>query len=425
MRVRKILALPAAFLAVGVLACDSSLTGPGPSGDAGSSQTSFSRSISSSELGSELASGARRVEIKLADGQLVARELELERRDEMTDDEKIESRVESVQASGGTGTLTLDVGQLQIEFDGGVDLEGRDGRDLTVQAFADSLDAVLASGRQPFVEVKRRAPAEPQAPGDATFAPREIQLQAPDDDREIEINVDADNFEENGSPPPQAWITVLGLRIEIRDGTTRIEERRDPDEEGDQDFEGRVTSADVGAGSVTLADGTVIRVVTGTEVDGAGEDDADEDELVSVQEVADALDAGRFVVADGEGVVESTDPRTITAVEVEFEVDDDRDADDDGVDDDACDDADAPAGCFEFEDSVTAVDVGARTFTLAGGDQVRLDDETTIEADGDLHSLEAVADAVDAGRPVRAEGDAVEESDGTWRALSVKFEVDD
>lgn len=419
MRPRHALALPAALLAAALAGCDSVPTGPAATsggGDSGSSTASFSETITSSELGDELASGARRVEIDVLADRLVAREVEVDRSEEMRDDEKIESPVQDIEVGDGSATLVLALGGLRIDFDDGTELEarGEGSRDIGFQAFVDRIETALSEGRTPFVEVKRRPPSEPQAPDDASFVPAEIELEDPDDDRSIEINVDGDNFEEHASPPPQATLTVLGLGIEIREGTTEIERRREDDDRedddrGDLDFEGRVASVDVGAGSFTLENGTRVRVVEGTEIDGAADDDADDDELASLAEVDEALRAGRVVVARGEGVLESSDPRTLTAIEAEFETGED--------------DADEPG--FEFEGSVTAVDADARTFTLAGGQQVRLDDETRIDPEGDLLSLESAADAVGAGRPVRAEGDAVRASDGVWRALDVKFEVDD
>lgn len=411
-RRRRILTLACALAVAAVAACDDGVTGP-DAGPVGTSDRSFTRDVTSSEMEEALVSGTRRVEIKLASDGLVARRVELERREETSDDEKIESPVEAVEASGGSGTLVLELGGLRIDFDEGTELEARDDGRLTVQQFVDRIETALAEGRRPSVEVKRRPAAEPQAPDDASFAPREIQLRSPDDDREIEINVDADNVESVASPPPQAILTVLGLEIEVREGVTEIRERLEPDEEGDVDFEGLVASADPGAGTVTLVDGTRVRVVEGTEIDADG---GDPEELASVQEVADALAEDRAVVAEGEGVLESTSPRTITAVEAEFEIDDDAEADDD--------DPDAP-GAFEFEDSVVGADPGAGAFTLESGAEVRIDEETRIDPEGDLLDLEAVADAVEDGRPVRAEGDAVEEAGGVWRALEVKFEVDD
>lgn len=415
-RPRRFLSLACALAVAAVAACDDGVTGP-DTGPAGTSDRSFSRDVTSSEMEEALASGTRRVEIELASDGLVARRVELERREETSDDEEIESPVEAVEASGGSGTIVLELGGLRIDFDDGTELEARDDGRLTVQQFVDRIETALAEGRRPSVEVKRRPAAEAQAPDDASFVPREIQLQSPDDDREIEINVDADNVESVASPPPQAILRVLGLEIEVREGVTEIRERLEPDGEGDVDFEGLVASADPGGGTVTLLDGTRVRVVEGTEIDA---DDGDPEELASVQEVADALAEDRTVVAEGEGVLEGTSPRTITAVEAEFEIDDEAEAGDDADDDGP----DAP-GSFEFEDSVVGADPGAGTFTLEGGAEVRIDGDTRIDPEGDLLDLEAVADAVEDGRPVRAEGDAVEESGGVWRALEVKFEVDD
>ena len=77
--------------------------------------------------------------------------------------------------------------------------------------------------------------------------------------------------------------------------------------------------------------------------------------------------------------------------------------------------------------AVTASDLDGRTVTLSDGTDVIVESDDLIEADGDLLSLEAVRDAVDAGASVRAEGDATVESDDprVLRATSIKFEVDD
>jgi hypothetical protein len=128
--------------------------------------------------------------------------------------------------------------------------------------------------------------------------------------------------------------------------------------------------------------------------------------------VADAIAAGVFVEADGKGVIETTTPRVVIAVEVEFEIEDDLD--------------DVPGGA-EFEGTVQTVNVEAGTFTLRGGTVVRLTDATVIDDGGDLLSLAAAADAVLAGLDVRAEGrGTVETTDPrTITARTVEFEVDD
>ena len=423
MLLRKAIALPAAVTIAALAGCDgsSSITAPGGGDGSSGGTASFSQSISVDDLEDETSSGTARVEIELRSGGLVAREIEVEEDDEQGDEEKIEARVTAIQASGDGGTVTFDVGGgLQVTFDGSTDFEANAGEaddDLTLSEFVDRVQAELDAGRSPFVEAKRNPASEPQAPDDATFLARELEIEDDEDDGpEIEMNVDADNFERNGSPPPEAWLTVLGLRIEIVDGVTEL--RRENDDDRDEgEFEAGVASVDVAAGEVTLSGGTVVRVVEGTEIDGEddGDDDGDDEELGSLQEVADALAAGRPVKAEGEGLLESRDPRVLVAIEIEFEVDDDGD-----------DDGDLPAGAFEFENDVESVDVGASSFTLASGTEVQMTGETTIESDGDLLTLQAAADAVADGRLVRAEGDAESTStSGVWTALSVKFEVDD
>ncbi len=101
------------------------------------------------------------------------------------------------------------------------------------------------------------------------------------------------------------------------DGTTTIHAEH-PDLEGQQEFEGLVQSVDVTGNSVTLVDGTIIRLSVGTMIE-AREGDGDEGHLVSLADVRAALTAGRSVKAEGEGLVASTMPRTIDAVEIEFE----------------------------------------------------------------------------------------------------------
>ncbi|MGH7545597.1 MAG: DUF5666 domain-containing protein, partial [Gemmatimonadota bacterium] len=174
------------------------------------------------------------------------------------------------------------------------------------------------------------------------------------------------------------------------------------------EFEGMAQSVDLAAGTVTLAGGTVIRIVAGTQIEPADDDD----ELESLSAVQAALEAGLFVEVDGKGVVESTEPLTFAAIEVEFEIEDDA--------------ANVP-GAFEFQGAVTAADPAAGTFTLAGGTLVRVNAETQIDPEGDLFSLDAVQAAVQSGAAVRAEGDATVESMGppaTLIALAVKWEVD-
>lgn len=88
------------------------------------------------------------------------------------------------------------------------------------------------------------------------------------------------------------------------------------------------------------------------------------------------------------------------------------------------DDGDVRDQDDEFEGRVTSVNIDNSTFTLAGGRVVRITDETTIENDGDLFSLQEVADALQSGKRVEAEGDGFIEGD-VFVATQAKFEMED
>jgi len=80
----------------------------------------------------------------------------------------------------------------------------------------------------------------------------------------------------------------------------------------------------------------------------------------------------------------------------------------------------------EFEGAVASVDIAGSTFKLASGAVVTVTSETQIEAEGDLHTLQAVSDALAAQHMVRAEGHATVTSAGpplALTALDLKFET--
>ncbi len=388
-------------MAVLFAACSSdSVTGPG----GGGLPTQFSRAITLPELDSILAGGPVRVEIKLINGSLVARRVEVEESEDMTDREEIESRITAIDPAGN---MTLSLGGLIVDFDAGTRFEAEDGQQLTMQEFVTRVQDALAAGTNPPVEAKRNPAATPQDPTDATFLATRLELDDEADEDEIEINIDGDNFANNTTPPPDAILTVLGLAIEldVSGGVTEIKAEIDDDRD-EVDFEGLVAS--VNGSSFTLTDGTVVNIVDGTEIEEADDDD----ELGSLAEVEQALAAGFLVEADGEGVVTGSNPLTITASEVEFEIEDDDD--------------DLP-GDLEFEDRVTSVDVAGRTLTLANGTIVQVANDQLIDSSGDLLTLQAASDAVDAGRNVEAEGDAELVDVGppmVLNALDIKIEDD-
>lgn len=74
---------------------------------------------------------------------------------------------------------------------------------------------------------------------------------------------------------------------------------------------------------------------------------------------------------------------------------------------------------------MTSADAAAGTFTVVGGPIGRIASSNTIEADGDLFTLESVASAVAAGRPIRSEGRrSSPDNAGIRSVLRVRFEDD-
>jgi hypothetical protein len=82
-----------------------------------------------------------------------------------------------------------------------------------------------------------------------------------------------------------------------------------------------------------------------------------------------------------------------------------------------------PPRAAEREGAVTAVDAGAGTLTLAGGQKIAVNGQTQWNRRGDLFTLQQVADAVAAGKPTRAEARGTLQA-GVLLAQTLKTEVD-
>jgi len=333
----KLFALPLAALVLA--SCEqSNMVSP-----IGSSNQAFSKDITPQQLGSGLATGTARVVIRLErNDSLIARRLILKLRSGTQRPEEVEGRVSAVAMGGAADTLTFgELGGLKIAINdsthfrgeiedvdsthdsdrvvtagsdgpGGMDEEG-DRAPLTRAAFTTRLAALIAAGRRPTVSVTRPAPASPQAPGDNSFVAASARLDEGDEVAEIEMNVDSANFAVNTTPPPLGFITVLGLKIEIRSSTRISSDMEDTGGEGR--FGGIVKTVDTTANTFTLSDSTVVKVVAGTEF----EDGDEHVGLHTLAQVAADLTAGKTVFAHGRGVLESAGPpKTIIAIEVRF-----------------------------------------------------------------------------------------------------------
>ncbi len=145
------------------------------------------------------------------------------------------------------------------------------------------------------------------------------------------------------------------------------------------EFRGVVDEVDLIDSTVTLADGTTIQITADTEISYGEISAAVDNRLGSLEAVADALEAGRTVVAAGVGVVESEEPLVIEARKIVFIL--------------------KPPHLIAFHGVVESVNLDAHTFTLENGTVVRVNDETVVWFQAaDVHSLgtlRAVAEALD------------------------------
>src|SRR6266576_687807 len=284
----------ASFTAVLVIlvatACDHASTDPG------SSSIQFSRSISLPDAQGLLQTGPARVVVGVIPGTLVARRVEIETTDELARPEEIRSRISAISATADQGTVTLELGGLQVGFNASTQfrpdegdsdehaalMSDGDGGGTTLADFVARVQADLAAGRHPALKARRTPPAPPQAPGNASFLASELRLDQDNDHPRIGLNVTGANLVTSPTPPPDAMLKLLGLSIELR-----------------------------------LSGGTIIHIVSGTEFEAKEGDD--DDHLASLADVQAALAAGRAVKAEGEGLVTGTNPRTLDAVKIEFE----------------------------------------------------------------------------------------------------------
>ena len=217
----------------------------------------------------------------------------------------------------------------------------------------------------------------------------------------------------------------IPVRIEI-DGSvadgiitaTRVRFETDGVGAADDEVHALVAAVDVGARTVTLADGRAIRVAS----DDLIENDGD---FLTLAQVAAALAAGLEVRVEAHLGPITDGVRNATRAK--FESDqadgpgDDGDAGNGGNGNGGNDDG---AGLDEVHGVIAAVDVDARTVTLADGRLFRVASDAAIEADGDFLTLTAVADALTAGLEVRMEADLGPISDGVREATTAKFESD-
>ena len=298
--------------------CDQS-----PSGPKSRVPAPFFQTVSLPDFQNNLITGPVRVAISIIPGTLTARRVAIEEPEALSHPEEIRSHVTAVSAATAQGTLTLELGGLQIAFNSATRFRPDDGDgnqgDMALADFVARVKQELAAGRHPTVKARRNPPAQPQAPGDASFLASELKLDEGNNHPLIKLNVTGVNLVTNPTPPPDAWLKVLGLSVavEVSDGTTKLEVEN-PELAGVREFAGIVQSVDATAQTVTLKDGTVIRIVAGSAIE--PKEGADDNDLTSLAAVQAALTAGQTVKTEGDGLVDHTNPLTLDAITIEFEV---------------------------------------------------------------------------------------------------------
>lgn len=374
----------AVVLIAGIGACDD-VSNLGP--DNPEDVLQLLQEISLSEFEDFLTDGQARVEMHIDPESMVAREISVASQNEVAEHEEIEGRISAISYSGGaSGSLTLTLGDLEIQFNGETAFLTKHEDGLPVEEFVARINGSLAEGANPAIRARRLAPAQPQDGADSDFSASELRLLAELGGANLEMNLQASHFVPNQSPPPDGWLQVLGLSIEVNatGGVTKIHvEGRDADGE-EVEYEGHVESVNQGDGSFKLTNGTSVRLTDETTIkDGEGF-------LRSLGAVAEALSEGHTVVAYGEGVLEGVEPRRIVALHAAFKPREEN------------------VPVEDFEGLVASINVDAGSITLENGVVVNTNNETNIKDHEEfLPSLEAAAAALAAGEEVVAWGEGM------------------
>ncbi|HEX6668584.1 MAG TPA: hypothetical protein VF061_03435 [Gemmatimonadales bacterium] len=287
-------------------ACSSDATAP--SADDGSTTGSAVVTVDSALT----AGGVTRIEIELFPGELVAREVHVDNDDV---EEKIVSGVTAIDP--GQGTITLELGGLTVAYGAGTRFRTESESHETRATWEALVQVELAAGRHPLIEARRNPAGAPQAPEDPSFTAADLRLEAGSDEPKIEIYVDGDNLI-SADGTSEVGLRVLGLPITVN-GRTRL----GPDDNGGAgqpsggsvEFQMGVTSVDAGAGTLTLSNGTLVRVTAATAISPDGD-------LLTLDSAAAAVTQGRPVRAEGRGTMESASPTVILASTLKIEVDD-------------------------------------------------------------------------------------------------------
>jgi hypothetical protein len=373
--------------------------------------------------GAATAAGVR-IEVELVESSAgwFAREVEIQTAADLTSSERIESQVTAADASAGTFSLRL--GGLTVGVASAARFQLPGGVEVSRAAFFEALDRELEAGANPGIEVRRTAASPPQGPSERGFLAEQIRLDPEGIEQVLDLNMDNRHLRAPGGG--SGTMTFLGVELSVDPGAGSAIVERSEAQAGAVDVGGMADSVDEGASTVTLDDGTVLRVLDGTRIKVGGR------RLGSLTDVAAALAEGVAVDVDADAVLETEG--LYAAVKIAFKPvktpgdddeddgdEDDGDGDDGDEDDGAGDDAEEAQ---QFGGRVVSVDLDAGTFILTNGKVLTVDEASAFDTGGDLLTLEAMAGALEAGDNVMAEGLALEDAEnGVWLVLEVRAEA--
>lgn len=162
----------------------------------------------------------------------------------------------------------------------------------------------------------------------------------------------------------------------------------------EDEFEGRISQVDTQQQIFTLTNGQRIQINDQTEIE--------DGDFMSLDTIAAALDNGARITAEGDYFKPDENRNLWIATEVEFELESN-----------------------EFEDIVEQIDLNQKSFTLANGDRFFWNESSEIEFENGFDSIEDVAEAINNGLPILAEGDFyIDLATGNRIVKDVEFELD-
>jgi hypothetical protein len=347
--------------------------------------------------------GPKRVHLELdaEEGERqILRVIEIQEDHLLFNDERIFGRLDAgglgeVTEEACQGTLSLGVPGLEVRFDQAVTRFEENGSELSCTEFASRVSEIVEADQRPWIVASRGPTRFPPAPGEGAFFARTLRLaddDASDDARPlVQINLGPANLSACDAAPGATDDCVGALEML---GETFVASRERtaigtefPQEIILADLDGqRVRGVSLETRELMLADGTVVRLLDGTRVEGADEEVAD-DVIVSLEQVRDAIGEGAAVQLGGDAVVPAGSPLALLGTELSMRRIEEPAEELDEI--------------VSIQGLVNEVGADGQSFTLEDGTEIRITGDTEIE--GELGDLAAVSEAIADDTRVRAD----------------------